>query len=618
MEEKMKVKFATLVLWLVILSMVSSLSLAGCGPTAAPPAATQPPAVAAATQPPAAEPTQPPAPAVVVNRAGVQLPADAAPVEQQVMRYGEREQTWMTWDASVYSENVGDNFAWSDSCTRPDEFYEPLPNACESWEVSDDGLTWTFYLPKDKVWSDGTPVTADDWVFTLQRYARPDYDFEWFYSMANIVNWAEVVNAEVPPEELGAKVVDDYTFTVTTDPATPYLAKIFADLWVVPKHIVKDRLDDGSWAFKQENWISPGPYKMESYTKGKELVFVANDMYTGPFPPMIDKIIITFMEPEVRWPAYKNGELDAIGGGYENDLPPSAMAEIMADPELKKQLITWPNFITYYLFFDTWNPPFDNLQVRQAFGHAIDRDMLVNGPLLYQAVPAYTMNPPGFPGESVEELKSVQNFDPALAAQLMGEAGYPGGQGFPKLTLYTREAFPALVNAAEAIAAMIKENLGVTVEVQNLDYSIFTEGYRNQKRNKGGDFIFALVPYEFDFVDGSNLLSVWGGCEKAGADLSAMPGRHTWYNQEYNQMLCEAGAILGDEPKRNELYRAAERILIEDVALVPIYHGIFTAMVKPDIKGPMLEPGEDGVITWMRHRFQSRESLIYRSTEPRF
>jgi peptide/nickel transport system substrate-binding protein/oligopeptide transport system substrate-binding protein len=600
----MKGRFAPLVIWLVVLVV-----LAGCGTTPAAPAATQEPAVA--------EPTAAPETAKVVNRAGVELPPDAAPLDQQVMRYAFSEATWLTWDASVYDENEGDMYGWPDSCVRPDEFYEPQPNACTRWEVSDDGLTWTFHLQEDKVWSDGTPVTADDWVFTLQRYARAEYDFEWFYSMAGIVNWAGVVSGDVPPEELGVAKVDDYTFTITTERPAPYLIKIMADVWVVPKHIVKDRLDDGSWAFKEENWVSCGPYKIEAYEKGKHLVFVANDKYTGPFPPLLDKIIVNFMEPEVRWTAYQNGELDAIGGGYQADLPPSAMAEIMADPELQKQLIAWPNFITYYLFFDTWNPPFDNLLVRQAFSHAVDRDLLVEGPLKYQAVPAYSMNPPGFPGESVEALKSVQAYDPELAASLLEQAGYPGGQGFPKLTLYTREAEPALLSAAEAIAAMLKENLGITVEVQDLEYSIYMESMYKQKGEKGGDFIFGIVPYEFDFVDGSNLLSVWGGCETEGADLSDMPGRHTWYNQEYNKLLCDAGVIFGDEDQRNELYGQAERILIEDVALVPVYHGIFVAMVKPDIRGKMLEPGEDGVITWMRHRFSSKESLIYRSTQPR-
>ncbi|RIK40428.1 MAG: hypothetical protein DCC57_19525 [Chloroflexi bacterium] len=590
--------------WLI----AGMLALAACGAPAAP---GQP------VEAPAAEPASSGAAASepVVNRLGVTLPADAAPLEEQVIHMPSSEATWMTWDASVYDENDGDVFAWADSCVRPDKQFEPQPNACTSWEVSEDGLTWTFHLQEDKVWSDGTPITADDWVFTLQRFARPDYDFNWFYSMMNIANWNEVVNGEMEADQLGVAKVDDYTFTVTTSQPVPYLIKIMADVWVTPKHIIQDRLNDGSWAFDQNNWVFAGPFALESYTKGKEMVFVANDKYTGPFKPMVDKLIVTFMAPEVRFNAYKNGELDYIGGGYQQDLPPSAMAEVMANPELKEQLIAWPNFMTYYLFFDTWNEPFDNLQVRQAFSHAIDRDKLINGPLQYQGVAAYTMNPPGFPGESVEQLKSVQNYDPEAAKQLMADAGYPNGEGFPALTIYTREAFPALTNAAEAVAAMLKENLGVTVEIQNLDYGIFTDMMRGQKANEGGDMKIALVPYEFDFVDGSNLLGVWGGCETAGAPMPQMPGRHTWYNQEYNNLVCEAGSLLNDEAGRNERYAQAERILIEDVALVPLYHPTLVALVKPYIKGPMLEPNADGMVTWNRFRFASRESLIYKARE---
>jgi peptide/nickel transport system substrate-binding protein/oligopeptide transport system substrate-binding protein len=602
---------------LVVLTLLSIVALAvGCAPQPAP-APTPAPQQPAATKAPA-QPTAAPKVEGVVNRAGVKLPADAAPLARQVMRYAETEAKWMTWDASVYDENWGDYVAWADSCIRPDKNYVPQPNICTKWETSKDGLTWTFYLDKKRVWSDGKPITADDFVFTLQRYARADYDFEWFYSMANIVNWGDVASGKKKPEELGAKKVDDYTFTVTTDQPTPYLDKIFGDLWVVPKHVVKDRLNDGSWAFDKANWVFGGPFKLESYTKGKELVFVANDKYNGPFPPQIDKIIVSLTAVETRWPAYQNNELDAIGGGYQQDLPPSAMAQIMASPELKKQLISWPNFMTYYLFFDTWNKPFDNLKVRQAFSHAVDRDKLIGGPLQYQGVAAYTMNPPGFPGESVKTLKAVQNYDPKLAAKLMEEAGFPGGKGFPKLTLYVRNAFPALVSSAEAIAGMLKENIGVDVVIQNLDYGIYTEKLRAQKKTKSGDFIFAMVPYEYDFVDGSNMLSPWGGCEKGEiTDKSAAPGRHTWYSKDFNKLLCDAGAVMGDEAKRNTMYQQAEKILVEDVALVPIYHPIMVAMVKPDIKGSMFAPDKNGQVTWARHRFTSRESLIYRSTGTR-
>ncbi|OQX64592.1 MAG: hypothetical protein B5M51_03290 [Anaerolinea sp. 4484_236] len=606
-------------LWLVIsLLIVSSMILAACGSPEAPVAEDAPVAEEQAETESEAEAPAEEGPSTVVNSLGIELPADAAPIEEQVLHVTDTEATYLSWDASVYDVVHASYMAFGESCTRPDKDFNPQPAGCESWEVSDDGLTWTFHLPEDKIWSDDTPVTANDWVFTLQRYARPDYDFNWFYSMGNIVNWWEVVGGDVSPDELGAKVVDDYTFTVTTFQPTPYLPKLFADLWVVPQHIVKDRLDDGTWSLNEENWVSCNSFKMESWTKGKEIVLVANDKYTGPFPPIMEKVIFSFMAPEVRWNAYKSGELDIIGGGYTLDLPPSAMAEIMSDAEYQEQLIAWPNFNTFYLFFDTWNPPFDNLKVRQAFSHAINRDVITEGPLKYQSQPAYTMNPPGFPGANVDALKDVQNYDPELAAQLMADAGYPGGEGFPKLTLNLRSAFPALINAAEAVAAMLKENLGVEVEIQNLEYSIFSEGYSSQKKNKSGDFIFAMVPYEFDFVDGSNLLSVWGGCEQEGADLSEMPGRHTWYSQEYNNLLCEAGAITGDEAKRNQLYGQAERILIEDVGMVPIYHGIVNVMVQPDIDSPTaFEPDSTGIVSLHLFRFSSREALLYRTTGTR-
>ena len=531
------------------------------------------------------------------------------------MKLAATEYSWLSWSYTAYDYTNGALYGIHDSCVRPDKEFEPQPSGCESWEVSDDGLTWTFHLPQDKVWSDGTPVTAEDWVFTLQRYARPDYDFEWFYSMAGIQNWDAVVSGDLPPEELGAKVVDDYTFTVTTNQPAPFLVKQFADLWVAPKHIVKDRLADGSWALDPATAVSAGPYKFDHWDKGVEIAWVANDKYTGPYPPTMDKILISFMDPEVRYNAYKNGELDIIGYGYEIDLPPAALAQVMADEEMKKQHITWPNFVTYYLFFDTWNPPFDDLKVRQAFSHAIDRDAIVNGPLQYQASAAYTMNPPGFPGESVEALKGVQNHDPELAAQLMEEAGYPGGEGFPKLTMQMRDPYPALTNAAEAIAGMLKNNIGVDVEIQSLDYSIYMEMLNDQKRNEGGDMIFSFVPYEYDFVDGSNLLGVWGGCEEEGAAMPDMPGRHTWYNKEYNDLVCEANAIIGDEAKRNELYQQAEKILVEDVGILPIYHADFNVLVNPRLAGEALAPNENGVVTFRGFRFNSSEGQVYRTKE---
>jgi ABC-type transport system substrate-binding protein len=593
----------------LLVALVVVALVAACAPApAAPQAPAAPAATPATTQAPAAAPA-----AEVVNRAGVKLPADAAPLDQQVLKLAASEQTWNSWDASVYDLQNGAVWGVNDSCARMDLDLKVIPNACEKWETSEDGLTWTFSLDKDRVWSDGTPLTADDWVFTLQRYARPDYDFEWFYGMAGIQNWSAVVKGEKPPEELGVKKVDDYTFTVTTDTPNPFLINLFTMVFVAPKHIVKDRLADGSWALDPKTAVSAGPYKLEAYNKGKDIVWVANDKYTGPFPPLMDKIIVSFIDPQARFNAYQNGELDILGQTLNIDLPPAAMAQIMSDPGMKKQLIQWPNFNTYYLFFDTWNAPFDDVKVRQAFSHAIDRTALVNGPLQYQGAEAYSMNPPGFPGENVAELKNVQNYDPAQAKQLMADAGYPDGKGFSKLVLYTREANPALTNAAEAILAMLKENLGVEAEVQDLDYKVFMEKMRQQKKDGKGDMAIGLVPYEFDFVDGSNMLSVWGGCDKADTLNADAPGRHTWRSKEYNDLMCQAQTLVGDEAKRNELYKQAEKILVSDVGLVPLYHSILNVLVHDDIKGPALDPNSAGVKTFWRHEFTSGMSGVYRA-----
>ena len=192
----------------------------------------------------------------------------------------------MTWDASVYAENVGDNFAWADSCVRPNKDFEPQPNVCTKWETSDDGLTWTFNLEKDKVWSDGKPITADDLVFTLQRFARPDYDFEWFYGMMNIDNWSKVVSGEEAGRGAGRQeggrlhlLRDDRSADAVPG------SRSSADLWVTPKHIVKDRLE--RWhvgASSQNNWVFAGPYKLESYDKGKAVGLCRQRQVHRPLP----------------------------------------------------------------------------------------------------------------------------------------------------------------------------------------------------------------------------------------------------------------------------------------------------------------------------------------------
>src|SRR5205814_7026361 len=152
--------------------------------------------------------------------------------------------------------------------------------------------------------------------------------------------------------------------------------------------------------------------------------------------------------------------------------------EIIAnDPTLQKETHSQPNdFRTDYLFFDTQNPPFNNVKVRQAFSHVVDRDSLIKQIIKpSQGIPAYSFLMPGFPASNSEGLKDIQNYDPALAKQLLAEAGFPDGQGFPKLTLWLRNEAPVRQALAQAIAASIKQNLGIEVEVANKEFKSFMD-----------------------------------------------------------------------------------------------------------------------------------------------
>ena len=216
-------------------------------------------------------------------------------------------------------------------------------------------------------------MTADDWVFTLQRYARPDYDFEWFSTAWPASRTGTMGSAREPPEEvLGAKKVDDYTFTVKTSrPTLVPGAHLLGSVGCSPAH------HQGSsggrlLGFRSQDGGLDRTLQAGKVGEGQGDRLGRQRKYTGPFPPMSDKIVVSMIPAEARFNAYRNGEVDMIGFLYDSDMTPAAMAQVMNDPKLKEQLITWPNFITFYNFFDTWNPPFDNSRCAR---HSVTRSI---------------------------------------------------------------------------------------------------------------------------------------------------------------------------------------------------------------------------------------------------
>jgi peptide/nickel transport system substrate-binding protein/oligopeptide transport system substrate-binding protein len=279
------------------------------------------------------------------------------------------------------------------------------------------------------------------------------------------------------------------------------------------------------------------------------------------------------------------------------NLSPADNDIVGADPELTKQFHPhYGDFRTDYLFFDNQNPPFNNLKVRQAFSHVIDRDTLIQTIVKpTQGIPAYSFLMPGFPAANSERLKDIQSYDVAKAKQLLAEAGYPDGKDFPKLTLWLRNEPPVRQALAQAIAASLNQNLGITVEVSNKENKTFTDAMNADPPQ----IQFGMVSYGFDFLDPYNMLSVW-----------VSSGRHNWNNTQFDDLVKKAASFTGDPAERTKMFQDAERLLVEDVGGIFIYHRTAGDLYRPYLKGTELEADKNGFVAQHWPGFAANNKLV--------
>ena len=226
----------------------------------------------------------------------------------------------------------------------------------------------------------------------------------------------------------------------------------------------------------------------------------------------------------------------------------------------------------------------------------IDRDALIPNIIKpSQGIPAYSFLMPGFPASNSQGLKDIQNYDVAKAKQLLADAGYPDGKGFPKLTLWLRNEAPVRQAVAQAIAASIKQNLGIEVAVSNQENKTFTDAMNA----KPTQIQFGMVSYGMDFLDPYNMLSVW---------LSG--GRHNWNNAKFDDMVKKAASFTGDPAERIKMFQDAEKLLVTEAPGVFIYHRYQSDLYKPYVKGTELEADQNGVAGFHWPGYSSFSDLI--------
>ncbi len=510
------------------------------------------------------------------------LPEDAAPLEEQVLRVpcdNTRNETTFDFSVSVYQRYcLSDMFA--DTLIDLDKEFGIQPANALSWEVSEDGKTWTITLREGVMWSDGTPVTAYDYEATYRFSASPEaaWDFTWFYA-GMIQNWNEVVAGELPVEELGIKAIDDLTLQITTVEVFPPLPGVLKFAFLMQKKALEEH--GPLYNSDPATAVSSGPFMLEEFDPGNRIVLVANPNYTGYRPPRLQRIEGIYMAPATFFAAFQNGEIDRVP--YEA-LTPADFDIIQGDPVLGENYLRhFGDFRTDYLLFDTFNPPFNDINVRKAFAYAVDRDSIVTN--VYgeiKAMPAHSLLMPGFPASDTEDaLASYQNFDCDKAKQHLADAGFPDGEGFPALEMWMRGEGPAMSSVYQAAASSIAQCLNIDIQVSNKDGKV----YMDSLNARPTQLQFGSVSYGMDFLDPANMLGIF-----------VSTGRHSWKNDSYDQMVKEASSLVGDDAKRTQMFKDAEKILVDDVGSVFIAHRWQGDLFQPYVQGDSFRvPDSNGI-----------------------
>jgi oligopeptide transport system substrate-binding protein len=546
---------------LLILAVLSTL--VSCGPTAAP-------EVEEATEAPVAQATEAPAPTEAPEEAE---PAPGEPVTegpQSILR-APRAQIDNLDPGLMPSVNDVDmqRKMFEGLLDYKDDGTELFLGA-ESYEVNDAGDVYTFYLREDAKWSDGQPVTANDYVWAWRRTLDPETANPYAGTAYIIKNAKPINEGEITDlTQLGVEAVDDYTLQVTLEGPAGFFPRLaaFPTLYPLRQDVIEAHGE--SWV-EVENIVCNGPYVPVEWEKDVRLVFERNPEYWGE-PAQVARLEYILMEdPYSQGPVlYEAGDLDLT------PFPPEEYARIQADPELADQVVLQQQSTTMWVVFDTSNPPFDDVRVRQAFNLVLDREGFVDGVLQGLARPAYVLIAPGIAGYNPDAYIGTRNYeeDVAMAQELMAEAGYPNGEGFPEVELKYRTRFLEQ-KMGEAAPAMWEEALGVTINPAPTEAQAYREWFRSRAEQP---FHMMVYGWASDYEDPYNWFNA--------IFTSEADQYHTrWVNEEYDQLVAEAAGE-PDPQKRTQMYEEAAVILERESPLAPMINVVEPYLIKPWVKG---------------------------------
>lgn len=436
-------------------------------------------------------------------------------------------------------------------------------------DVSEDGLTWTFKLREDACWSDGKPVTANDYVFSMKRLVNPEISSTYMTDYGSyLLNGTAISNGEMALDELGVKAVDDYTLEIKLQEACSYFDAMLTYTAFFP--LREDCVEEdgtGYWAWEVERSITNGRMIMTACDEEQEIVLEKNPYYYGKDAVVLDKLVVKLLDDDnTKLQLFETGAVDMI------DAFPSEETDRLKEAGYYHSV---PSLYTRFLLVNNEAEALSDARVRKALSLVIDREFLSDVILAGSFIAADTYVGAGFPGATDDAdyhteggplfSKTATEEEIAEAQSLMAEAGYPNGEGFPLLTC-SYASSPNYDLLFQYLESVWSENLGITVKLDPLEPATMTE------LRDAGKFQITPQGWGPDWLDASNMLSIFvtGNFINSGHFSSAA------FDEAY-----EKAKITFEREERMALLHEAERILVEDdMGIIPLYHRHAVALYR--------------------------------------
>lgn len=443
---------------------------------------------------------------------------------------------------------------------------KPFPAMAERWEISPDGLRYKFFLRPGVKWSNGDPVTAYDFEYAWKTTLSPELGAKYSYQLFYLKNGEAYNKGLTTADQVGVKALDDRTLEVVLEKPTAYFLSLtsFHTLYPVPRRIVEA---NPKWAAEPKTLIGNGPFKITNWVHNSRIELVKNEHYWDNAKvkmPKLDFILTESSSTEIAM--FENNQID-----MGENAPPAEY------PRLKKEgrLQISPYLGTYFFSFNVEKAPLDNPKIRQALSLAINRQAIISNVVKGEQQVALAWVPPGLadssPGSDFRSVGGDFFADANIekAKNLLAEAGYPEGNGLPTIELIynTHDVHKAI---AEAVQEMWRKNLGINVRLANQEWKVFIN-----TRSKGA-YQIARHGWIGDYADPMTFLDMF--------ETGSGNNDSQYKNPRYDTLIRLAKST-GNQEIRMKAMHEAERLLMDDAVIIPLYFYTRVTLVKPNVKG---------------------------------